>query len=194
MNYIRLSPRQIDNIAQTVYRVFADIRRGLDDYTLPDEDLAAIDSLKSGTGQRRSPVDGSVVGFIDMSPCKRLARFPEACCADAVATLGIIYTMACVDPESIVEITAEPKRENPNINFHKWLTVDGYAVDITLGQFHPLGDELDGTVVFMEHPLEKHPEYAVTAAQFVIPTPAVKFSEHFGIKYVFSEALEISRE
>jgi hypothetical protein len=77
------------------------------------------------------------------------------CCADTTAILGVIFMMMLVDGEKIIEVTATPKHENPQCNFHKWICVDGVGIDITLGQFYPDNAELKNAVLFSTHPFEK---------------------------------------
>jgi len=134
----------IARIARIVHRSFLELQKGLAEGTLTAEQLDAIDSLPSGDEDRRSPVDGSVVEIARMTGRKRIARFPTACCSDTTAVLGIIYTMAGVNPENIIEVKATPRKWNPAFNFHKWLLIEGLAIDITISQFNP-PNEIIGT-------------------------------------------------
>lgn len=180
-----ISTQTIAYIAQTISKGFHDLKKGLADGTLIDKQLDAIDSLPSGKVDKRSPVDGHVTEQDNSTGRKRIAEFPEMCCADAVATLGIIYTMAGVKPEDIIEVTAIPGKRNPAFNFHKWLSVQGVRIDLTLGQFHPLGENVGSTVAFKTHPFEGDEKYRIKKAQFISPTPIVKFAEFMGFSYIF---------
>lgn len=179
-------------IARTVSSAFLELQQGLANppqrhRTLTVEQLAAIDSLPSGVLDKRSPVDGSLIELVEMTGRKRIAGFPKMCCADAVATLGIIYTMAGVKPQDIIEVKAVPRKPNPAFNFHKWLCIEGLHIDVTLGQFHPLGDEVGDAVAFTQHPFEVDDEYTIERERFVAPSQVVKFAEHVGFAYVFNE-------
>lgn len=174
-------------IARTVSGAFVELQHGLISDMLTSEQLEAIDSLPSGMLDKRSPIDGHLIELVEMTGRKRIAGFPEMCCAGAVATLGIIYIMAGIAPDAIVEMKAVPRESNPAINFHKWLSVENLRIDITLGQFQPLGNTLGNAVAFHQHPFEVDDEYTIVQTLFVPPTQIVKFAEHIGFGYVFSE-------
>jgi len=175
----------IARIARTVLRAFLELQRGLAADTLTAEQLDAIDSLPSGDADKRSPVDGSVVEIVLMTGRLRISRFPTACCSDTTAVLGIIYTMAGIKPKEIIEVKATPREWNPAFNFHKWLSVEGLAIDITLGQFHPLSEHIGNAVAFTEHPFEPGDVYAIERTRFVPPREIVKFAEHIGFAHIF---------
>ena len=184
-NQILIDKSTIVYIAKTISRAFRELQKRLTDGTLTAAELDAIDSLPSGVQDRRSPIDGSLVELVDLTGRKRIAGFPQMCCADVTATLGIIYTMAGVKPEAIFEMKAVPRKPNPAFNFHKWLSVEELRIDLTLGQFQPLGSTIGGAVVFNQHPFEVDDEYTIEKSQFVPPTQIVKFAEYIGFAYIF---------
>lgn len=161
-------------------RAFRDLQKGLIDGTLTADELDAIDTLPSGVQDRRPPIDGSLIELVDLTGRKRIAGFPQMCCADVTATLGIIYTMVGVKPEDIVEVKAVPRQTNPPFNFHKWLSVQELRIDLTLGQFQPLGSTIGDAVAFNQHPFEVDDEYRLERTQFIPPTKIVKFAEYIG--------------
>jgi hypothetical protein len=169
---------------EMVRDAFFDLQHGLKNGTLTVDQLDAIDSLPAGEEDRRSSDNGSLLELVEMTGRKRIERFPTGCCADAVAVLGIIFTMLIVNPKEIIEVSATPYMNNPAFNFHKWLKVDGIVVDITLGQFHPLGETVGNTVAFATHPFEPDEAYKLEEKQFVPPTTAVKFAEHIFFSYI----------
>jgi len=175
----------IARIARIVLRAFKELQEGLNNGTLTAEELDAIDTLPSGVQDRRSPIDGSLIELVDLTGRKRIAGFPEMCCADVAATLGVIYIMAGVKQEDIIEVKAVPRRTNPPFNFHKWLSVQELQIDLTLCQFQPLGDRIGDAVAFNRHPFEVDDEYIIEKSKFIPPTPVVKFAEYIGFAYVF---------
>ena len=180
-----ITTQTIRFIANSTLKAIRQLQKGLLAGTLSAEQLDAIDSLPSGALEKRSPVDGHITGFADSTGRTRIAEFPEIFCADAVATLGILYTMAGVKPDDVVEVKAVPRKPNPPFNFHKWLCVQGISIDLTLGQFHPLGDSIGDMVLFETHPFENDIQYTITEAPFIPPTQIVKFAEHIGFTYIF---------
>jgi len=172
-------------IAKNVSRAFNILQGGLKNGTLTAAELNAIDSLPSGIQHKRSPVDGSLIERVEMTGRKRLTGFPKMCCADVTATLGIIYTMAGVKPEDIIEVKAMPRKTNPAFNFHMWLSVQGLRIDLTLGQFHPLNETIGNAIAFTQHPFEADNAYTITESQFIPPTETVKFAEFVGFNCVF---------
>jgi len=175
----------IAQIARAVLKGFLELQRGLAEGTLSKEQLDIIDSLPTGDQDRRSPVDGNLIEITKMTGRSRITRFPTACCADATAVLGTIYIMAGVNGDEIIEVKTTPRENNPAINFHVWLSVAGLEVDITLGQFHPLSEQVGNAVAFNRHPFSVDDAYTVKKAKFIIPTTIVQFAEHIGYKYVF---------
>jgi len=105
-------------------------------------ELRLIDTLPVGEGEKRSPIDGSLISVKKMTGRSRLSRFPHECRADVTAILGVIFMMALVDSKKIIKVTATPKKKNPQYNFHKWLCVEGVGIDLTIGQFYPQDDSL----------------------------------------------------
>ncbi|MDR1620895.1 MAG: hypothetical protein LBS00_00815 [Synergistaceae bacterium] len=175
----------IAQIAKDVLKAFLGLQQGLADGTLTTKQLEAIDSLPTGEQDRCSSVDESLERIVKLTGRSRLTQFPEVCCADATAALGTIYTMAGVTPSDIVEVKVVQRKKNRAFNFHKWLSVEGLAIDITLGQFHPLSEHTGNAVALYTHPFEGDPTYTIERTKFIIPTPIVKFAEYIGYTYVF---------
>ena len=190
-----MEKEMIADIAHRVYEVFCGLQEGLKNGTLKTEELRQIDTLPKGESDKRSPIDGSLVSVEKMTGRSRILNFPKECCADTTAILGVIYMMLLVDKEQIIEVTATPKKTNPQYNFHKWLCVEGIGIDITLGQFYPQDDNLRGTAIFTTHPFEKNGEYIIEKRKFIPPIKSVVlFAEFLAINYVFSkDAVEINQ-
>ena len=113
-------------------------------------------------------------------------EFPVAFCSDATAVLGVIYMMALVGREQIIEVTANPNKPNPQYNFHRWLCVEGTGIDLTAGQFRPQEKRYKGAAIFSTHPFEEDADYTIERKQFIKPEKSVVlFAEHIAIKYVF---------
>jgi len=182
------------HLATQTFDTFLQLQADLLNGTMQADDMAALDTLKTSTAHRHSPLDGSLIETEEVTPRKRLAGFPHEFCSDATATLGIICVMAQIPREKIFEVTATPTTPNPSINFHKWLRIDGISLDLTIGQFmRP--DEKTGFAILATHPLEKEQGYSVAEKQFIVPTPVVTFAEHIAIKYVFDpDAVEIKMQ
>ena len=126
-----MEQNMIANIASRVYDVFCGLQDGLKNGTLTAEELRQIDTLPTGECDKRSPIDGSLISIETMTGRTRILGFPKMCCADTTAILGVIYMMALVQPEQIIEVTAIPKQKNPQYSFHKWLCVEGFQTGKT---------------------------------------------------------------
>jgi len=131
-----------------------------------------------------------------MTGRSRILNFPKECCSDTTAILGVIYMMALVNRDRIIEVIATPKQANPQYNFHKWICVEDNCIDITFGQFLPPKDNLTGTAVFSTHPFEKSGDYTIKKKKFIQPEKeVVLFAEHMAINHVFAEdAVEIKNK
>lgn len=184
---IIIDNKTITHIAKIVLRVFTEMQKRFLDGTLPTEVLDIVDSLPMGIQEKRSPIDGSLAELVELTGRKRIMGFPEMCCADITAILGILYTMAGVKPENIFEMKAIPVETNPSFNFHKWISVQDLQIDMTLGQFQPLGDYIGDAIVFNQHPFEVDDNYVVEKSQFIPPTQIVEFAEYIGFTYIFEE-------
>jgi hypothetical protein len=186
----------IKDVARRLHEIFCGLQQGLKDGTLTEEELRQIDTLPEGECDKRSPTDGSLLSVEKVTGRSRVLGFPSMCCADTTAILGVIFMMMLVDSEKIIEVTATPKHENPQCNFHKWICVDGVGIDITLGQFYPDNAELKNAVLFSTHPFEKSGEYTIERKQFIPPPKdLVLFAEFLAINYIFPpDAVEVERK
>lgn len=172
-------------VARKTLDAFYLFRQHLREDCLTEGEREAVDSLPKGDCERRSEIDGSFVRNEHTTGRTRLSGFPDTCCVEATQTLGILYTMAGVAPETILEMTATSQKPSPQYNFHKWIFAGGLSIDITIGQFYPDKELPQNAIAFFKHPIESDSEYVVEKKVFVPDGRFVKFAESIGFEYIF---------
>lgn|GEM_PF-2048374 len=167
-----------DNIKKTahlVQKAFADMKRGLQEGTLSEAQKTAADSL---------PFD-SVTG----NPRNRLKKYPNDCCMDAANVLATIY-LAFAEQNGfqfgqLKQIRCRPtaKTKKKMFDFHQWLLVDGYHVDVAFEQCKTVLKGNEGKVVFDTHPLIGSDDYTFEGGDAVMEEPFKVFAnfviEHY---------------
>jgi hypothetical protein len=151
MNEIMMYKKFIEDVARKTQRAFLDVRQGVIHKRLTDEQRAAMNSL---------PHDN-----ITNEPENRLRKFPNDCCMDAAFVLAVIFT-AISEQKGFkfgellhIRCTPTPKTKTVMFDFHQWLRVDGFDVDITVEQLKTLQKANGGKVVFEPHPIIQSDDY-----------------------------------
>ena len=175
MSYSFLSRSDIESISRLVQKAFLDIRTRIHKNTLSKEQRTAIASL---------PLDR-----ITMSAKNRLKKFPNDCCMDASIVLAIIFTALAeqngCEYRQLKHIRCRPtdKTVTTMFDFHQWLRIDEFDVDITFEQCKTVLKGNEGKVVFMLHPLIGSDDYIYESADAVIEEPFAEFANYIIANY-----------
>ncbi|MDL2287039.1 hypothetical protein LJB90_00525 [Eubacteriales bacterium OttesenSCG-928-G02] len=170
-----LSRNDIENVARLAQKAFVDIRNALNNDTLSEEQGAAVDSL---------PQD-----IITKSARNRLKKFPNDCCADTSFVLAIIFTTIAEQHGfkygQLKQIRCRPtdKTKMKMFDFHQWLRVDGYDVDIAFEQCKAVLKNNEGEIVFESHPLIGSDDYTYEQANAGIEEPFAEFANFIITNY-----------
>jgi hypothetical protein len=163
-----LSRENISDVAHLVQKAFADIRTNLKSNTLSKEQKAAVDSL---------PHDA-----ITKEARNRLAKFPNDCCMDASMVLAVIF-LAFAEQNGfsygqLMHIRCRPtdKTKTVMFDFHQWLRIDGYDVDIAFEQCKTVLKGNEGKFVFDTHPIIGSDDFTYENAKAVIEEPFAVFA------------------
>lgn len=166
----------LEKIARIVQEGFLDIRKRIKSGRLSQEHKTAITSL---------PHDA-----ITKEAKNRLAKFPNDCCMDAAHVLAIIF-IAFAEQNGFVHGQLEYIRATPTdktqvkmFDFHQWLRVDGFDVDITFGQLKTVQKGNEGKIVFPLHPLIGSDDYVYAGAKAVIEEPFAVFANFIITNYL----------
>ena len=158
----------IEKTARLVGQAFLDIRRSLQSNTTSEKQKEAIASL---------PLD-SITGEAH----NRLKKFPADCCMDAANVLAIIY-LAFAEQNGfqygqLKQIRCRPtdKTKIKMFDFHQWLLVDGYHVDITFEQCKTVLKSNEGKIIFENHPLIGSDDYIFEGGDAVMEEPFKVFA------------------
>ena len=172
-----MSHENIESLASLVQKAFIDVCAALNNNTLSQEQREAIESL---------PFDN-----ITKSADNRLKKFPNDCCMDASIVLAIIFTAIAeqngFEYNQLMHIRCRPtaKTKTPMFDFHQWLRVDGYDVDIAFKQCKTVLQGNEGKVIFDTHPLIGSDDFSYERADAIIEEPFATFanfviSNYFG--------------
>jgi hypothetical protein len=135
----------VEKVARSAQRAFIDVRRNIIDNKLTGNQKAAIESL---------PHDN-----ITKEPINRLRKFPNDCCMDSGYVLAIIFTAMAqqngFEFAELMHIRCRPTEKTKTVmfDFHQWLRIDGYDVDITFDQCRTVLKGNRGKIIFEPHPL-----------------------------------------
>jgi len=147
----------IEKIARIVQDGFLDISKKIKSGKLTQEQKATANSLP------HDAITGEAVN--------RLAKFPSDCCMDAAHVLAIIFIAIAEQSgnrhEQLEFIRCMPT-ENTKIkmfDFHQWLMVDGFHVDITFGQLKTVQKGNTRKIVFPVHPIIGSDDYIYASAK-----------------------------
>ena len=163
-----LSREHIEDVARLVQKAFIDIRTNIKSNTLTKEQKAAIDSL---------PHD-----VITKAARNRLAKFPNDCCMDASNVLAVIFSafaeQSGFNYGQLMHIRCRPtdKTKTVMFDFHQWLRIDGYDVDITFEQCKTVLKGNKGKVIFEAHPLIDSDDFIFEGAAAVVEEPFAPFA------------------
>ena len=167
----------IEKVARLVQMAFIEIRRSLQCGTLSEPQKTAIASL---------PLD-AVTGAAE----NRLAKFPNDCCMDAANVLAVIF-LAFAEQNGfrhgqIHQIRCRPtdKTKNVMFDFHQWLAIGGYHIDITFEQCKAVLKGNEGKVIFDTHPLIGSDDYIYESGNAVMEEPFKVFA-NFVIENYFN--------
>jgi len=165
----------IENIARIAHEGFLDIRKRIKSSRLSHEHKSAINSL---------PHDA-----ITKEAMNRLTKFPNDCCMDASHVLAIIF-IAFAEQKAFEHGQLEHIRATPTdktkvkmFDFHQWLVVGGFAVDITFAQLKTVQKGNEGKIVFPVHPLIGSDDYTYGKAKAIIDEPFVTFANFIITNY-----------
>jgi len=165
----------IESVARLVQKAFIDIRRNLQSNTLNKAQKAAITSL---------PFD-RVTG----EPQNRLKKFPNDCCMDAANVLAIIFLAYAEQNRfqyrQLKQIRCLPTEKTKTwmFDFHQWLLVDGYHIDIAFEQCKTVLKGNEDRIVFSVHPLVGSDDYAFEGGGAVIEEPFAEFANFVIMSY-----------
>ena len=165
----------IEGIARKVQKAFLDIQRNLKSNTLSKEQKSAVASL---------PFDN-----ITKSARNRLRKFPNDCCMDASFVLAIVFA-AFAEQNGFKYGRFEHIRCRPTdmtkvrmFDFHQWLRIDGYDVDITFEQCKTVLQGNSGKIVFEMHPIIGSDDFIYEHGDAGIEEPFAKFANFIITKY-----------
>ncbi|MCL1884634.1 MAG: hypothetical protein FWF81_12895 [Defluviitaleaceae bacterium] len=165
----------LEQIARKVQEGFIDMRNRIKSGRLSQDHKTAINSL---------PHDA-----ITWEAKNRLAKFPNDCCMDASHVLAIIFIAFAeqqgLEYGQLQHIRAIPtdKTKMKMFDFHQWLRVDGFDVDITFGQLKTAQKGNEGKIVFPLHPLINSDDYVYTGAPANIDEPFAIFANFIIANY-----------
>jgi hypothetical protein len=151
----------IEGVARRVQQAFIDIRRDLQSKTQNEAQKDAIASL---------PHD-KITGAAE----NRLKKFPNDCCMDASFVLAnvllIIAEQKSIKFGQLMHIRCRPTEKTKTVmfDFHQWLSVNGYNVDIAFEQCKTVLKGNEGKIIFDTHPLVESDDYTfegITAEKF----------------------------
>ena len=164
-----------EKIARIVQAGFLDIQKELKADKLTQEQKAAVDSL---------PHDA-----ITKEAKNRLMKFPNDCCMDAAHVLAIIF-IAISEQNGFKHNQLEHFRCTPTgktktkmFDFHQWLRIDGFDIDITFGQLKTIQNGNEEKIVFPVHPLIGSDDYVFASAKAAIDEPFAIFTNFIITKY-----------
>jgi len=166
----------LDKIARIVQESFLDIRKRIESGGLSQEHKTAIESL---------PHD-----VITKEAKNRLAKFPNDCCMDAAHVLAIIF-IAIAEQSGFthnqleyIRATPTAKTKTKMFDFHQWLRVDGFDIDITFDQLKTVQKGNVGKIVFPIHPLIGSDDYIYAGAKAQIEEPFAVFANFLITNYL----------
>jgi hypothetical protein len=166
---------QLEQVARIVQEGFLDIRKRIKSGRSGQEHKEAINSL---------PHD-AVTG----NAKNRLAKFPNDCCMDAAFVLAIVF-IAIAEQNNFgygqlehIRATPTDKTKVKMFDFHQWLRVDGFDVDITFGQLKPLQSGNERKLIFPLHPLIGSDDYVYAGAKASIEEPFAGFANFIITNY-----------
>jgi hypothetical protein len=176
MDELALFRENIETVARLTQKAFLDIRKNLLNNTLSKEQKVAIASL---------PFD-----VITMSPENRLKKFPNDCCMDAANVLAIIF-LGYAEQNGfeyglIQQIRCRPtdKTKTRMFDFHQWLRVEGFHIDIAFEQCKTVLKGNEGKIVFDTHPLIGSDDYIFEGGNAVIEKPFAEFANFIIMNYI----------
>ena len=158
----------LEKIARIVQSGFLDIQKGLKTGKLTQEQKAAVDSF---------PHDA-----ITKEAKNRLVKFPNDCCMDAAHVLAIIFIAISEqngfehDQLEHFRCTPTDKTKTKMFDFHQWLRIDGFDIDITFGQLKTIQKGNEEKIVFPIHPLIGSDDYVFASAKAGIDEPFAIFA------------------
>jgi hypothetical protein len=164
------------DVARKVQKAYLDIRHNLHSNTMSKAQQAAITSL---------PLD-SQTGAAE----NRLRKFPNDCCMDASIVLANILRAIAdgsgIQYQQFKHIRCRPTEKTKTVmfDFHQWLLVDGFDIDITFSQLKTVQKGNEGEIVFNQHPLIGSDNYVYEAADAQIEDPFVEFANFIIEKYL----------
>jgi hypothetical protein len=176
MDDIVLYRSKIEQVARCVQQAYLDLRRNLQSNTLSKAQKEAVASLPrdSQTGAAKN----------------RLQKFPNDCCMDASIVLAIIL-LAIADGNAIQyqqfqHIRCRPTEKTKTVmfDFHQWLLIDGFNVDITFSQLKTVQKGNEGKIIFDQHPLIGSDDYIFESASAVTEAPFAVFANFVIDRYL----------
>jgi len=165
----------IEKIACLTQKAFIDIRNALISNTLTKEQKAAIDSL---------PHDR-----ITKEAENRLRKFPNDCCMDSAMVLAIIFKAIAEQNNfeygQLMHIRCRPteKTKISMFDFHQWLRVEGFDVDIAFEQCKTVLKGNEGKIIFDTHPLIGSDDYIFEGGKADIEEPFAEFANFIIVNY-----------
>lgn len=165
----------IESIACLVQKAFFDIQCNLQNNTLSKEQEAAVASL---------PLD-KITGAAQ----NRLKKFPNNCCMDVANVLAIVFLAFAEQNRfqygQLKQIRCRPtdKTKTKMFDFHQWLLVDRWNVDITFQQCKTVLNGNEDSIVFNTHPLVGSDDYIFEGGDAVIEEPFAEFANFIIINY-----------
>ena len=171
MDSYELYRSKIEGVARSVQTAYLDIRRDTQSNTL-------------SKGQASLPRDAQTGLAIN-----RLKKFPNDCCMDASIVLAIIL-IAIADTNNIEyrqfqRIRCRPTEKTKTVmfDFHQWLLVDGFNIDLTFSQLRTVQKGSEDKIVFEQHPIIGSDDYTYEAEPAKMEAPFVEFAnfviEHY---------------
>jgi hypothetical protein len=170
-----LNREETEGVARLVQKAFLDIRDNLNSGMLTGAQKAAVASL---------PLDN-----VTKKAENRLRKFPNECCMDASFVLAIIFTALAEQNGfkfgQLAHIRCRPtdKTKTALFDFHQWLCVDGFSVDIAFEQCKTVLKGNEGKIVFNVHPLIGSDNFIYEQADAVIEEPFAEFANFVIMNY-----------
>ena len=170
-----MNRNDIEAVARLVKKAFIEIRDSINANKVNDDMRTAISTL---------PMD-NITGAAE----NRLKKFPNDCCMDASMVLAIIFIALAEQNgyiyNQIMHIRCLPtdKTKTLMFDFHQWLSVEGYNVDIAFEQCKTVLRGNEDKVVFDVHPLIGSDDYNYGRADAVIEEPFAEFANYIITNY-----------
>jgi len=176
LNDYALLRENIEKTARLVQAAFVDISKALTSGTLNKEQEAAVKSLPHDVKTKSAE--------------NRLKKFPNDCCMDSAMVLAIIFTAIAeqngFEYGQLMHMRCRPTKKTKIVmfDFHQWLRVEGFDVDIAFEQCKTVLKGNEGKIIFNTHPLIGSDDYIFEGGKAGIEEPFAEFANFVIMNYL----------